>query len=152
MDPLEHASIPSLVYLALPGEPTLLGLMALVLGAIFPDLDALTNEHRSYLHSLLPFLPVFLLGLHLRGSFLLFALGWGSHLFLDFFTGVIPPVYPLSRRGWGLSIVVNGPGNFRINVKLIERYPEKRHNYELEIGGSFALIFLTILTAIIRLR
>ncbi|WP_099209235.1 metal-dependent hydrolase [Thermococcus henrietii] len=152
MDPLEHASIPSLVYLALSGEPTLAGLTALALGAVFPDLDALAEEHRSYLHSLLPFLPVLLLGLHLGSPFLLFALGWGSHLFLDFFTGVVPPAYPLSRRGWGLSITVTGPGNFRIRAEIIERYPDERHDYRLEIGGSFALALLAILTAIIRLH
>lgn len=151
MDPLEHASIPSLVYLALSGEPTLTGLTALVLGAVFPDLDALAREHRSYLHSLLPFLPALLLGLHFK-PFLLFALGWGSHLFLDFFTGVLPVVYPLSRRGWGLSIIVTGPRNFRIELRLIERYPDRKHDYRLEIGGSFALAILAILTAIIRLN
>jgi len=152
MDPLEHASIPSLVYLALSGEPTLSGLTALVLGAVFPDIDALADEHRSYLHSLLPFLPVLLLGLHLGGPFLLFALGWASHLFLDFFTGVIPPVYPLSRRGWGLSIIITGPSEFGIEIKLIERYPDKKHEYRLNVGGSFALAILTVLTAIIRLH
>ncbi|AIU69044.1 hypothetical protein TEU_01090 [Thermococcus eurythermalis] len=151
MDPLEHASIPSLVYLALSNEPTLTGLTALVLGAVFPDLDALAEEHRSYLHSLLPFLPALLLGLHFK-PFLLFALGWGSHLFLDFFTGVVPPAYPLSRRGWGLSIIVTGPTNFRIELRLIERYPDRKRDYRLEIGGSVALALLTILTAIIRLN
>jgi len=152
MDPLEHASIPGLVYLALAGEPTLTGLTALVIGSVFPDLDVLAEEHRSYLHSLLVFLPVLLLSLHLGGSFLLFNLGWGSHLFLDFFTGVIPPAYPLSRRGWGLSITVSGPRDFRIKLKLIERYPDKKHDYRLEIGGSVALALLTLLTAIIRLN
>ncbi|GAB6136763.1 metal-dependent hydrolase [Thermococcus prieurii] len=152
MDPLEHASIPSLVYLSLSSEPTIAGLTALVLGAVFPDLDALAREHRSYLHSLLPFLPALLLGLNLGGPFLLFALGWGSHLFLDFFTGVVPVAYPLSRRGWGLSIIVIGQGNFRIKVELIERYPDRKHDYRLEIGGSFALALLAILTAIIRLH
>ncbi|WP_456420432.1 metal-dependent hydrolase [Thermococcus sp.] len=152
MDPLEHASIPSLVYLALAGEPTLTGLTALVIGSVFPDLDVLAEEHRSYLHSLLVFLPALLLGLHSGGSFLLFTLGWGSHLFLDFFTGVIPPAYPFSRRGWGLSITVTGPRDFRIKLELIERYPDKKHNYRLEIGGSFALALLTLLTAIIRLN
>ncbi|WP_297536503.1 metal-dependent hydrolase [Thermococcus sp.] len=152
MDPLEHASIPGLIYLALSGEPTLTGLAALIIGAVFPDLDVLAEEHRSYLHSLLPFLPALLLGLHLGGPFLLFALGWGSHLFLDFFTGVVPVVYPLSRRGWGLSITVAGPRDFRIEIKLIERYPERRHDYRLEIGGSAALALLTTLTAIIRLH
>jgi len=152
MDPLEHASVPSLIYLALSGEPTLAGLTALALGAVFPDLDALAEEHRSYLHSLLPFLPVLLLGLHLGGPILLFALGWGSHLFLDFFTGVIPLVYPLSRRGWGLLIIIAGPRNFRIKIKLIERYPDKRHDYRVDISRGFALAVLTILTAIIRLH
>jgi len=152
MDPLEHASIPSLVYLSLSGEPALAVLSALALGAVFPDLDVLAREHRSYLHSLLPLLPALLLGLHVGGPFLLFALGWASHLLLDFFTGVVPVVYPLSRRGWGLSITVIGPRNFRIKIELIERYPEKRHDYRLEIGGSFALAALTILTAIIRLH
>ena len=151
MDPLEHASIPSLIYLALSGEPTLSGLLAIVLGSVFPDLDALAEEHRSYLHSLLPFLPALLLGLHFK-PLLLFALGWGSHLFLDFFTGVIPPLYPLSRRGWGLSIIVTGPRNIGVELRLIERYPDKRRDYRLEIGGGFALVALTILTAIIRLH
>ncbi|ASJ01667.1 metal-dependent hydrolase [Thermococcus gorgonarius] len=152
MDPLEHASIPSLVYLALSPEQSLGFMMALVVGAVFPDLDVLTKEHRSYLHSLLPFLPAFVVAVLLGGCPLAFTLGWLSHLFLDFFTGVIPPAYPLSRRGWGLSITITGPRNFGIEVKLIERYPEKRHDYRLEIGGSFALALLTLLTAIIRLH
>ena len=151
MDPLEHASIPSLVYLSLSSEPTIVGLTSLVLGAVFPDLDALAEEHRSYLHSLLPFLPALLLGLHFK-PFLLFALGWGSHLFLDFFTGVVPVAYPLSRRGWGLSIIVTGPRNFGVKLRLIERYPDRKHDYRLDIGGSLALTLLAILTAIIRLH
>ncbi|WP_297508143.1 metal-dependent hydrolase [Thermococcus sp.] len=152
MDPLEHASVPSLVYLALSPEPSLVFLTALVVGAVFPDIDVLAGEHRSYLHSLLLFLPALLVAVLLGGYPLAFALGWLSHLFLDFFTGVIPPVYPLSKRGWGLSIAVTGPMDFGIEVKLIERYPEKRHDYRLEIGGSLALALLTLLTAIIRLH
>lgn len=152
MDPLEHASIPSLVYLAISGEPTIVGLTALALGAVFPDLDVLAKEHRSYLHSLLAFLPILLIGYMLGGPFLLFVLGWSSHLFLDFFTGVVPPVYPLSRKGWGLSIVITGPKNFSVKIKLVESYPDKRHDYSLEIGGSTVLALLVILTAIIRLH
>ncbi|NJE03967.1 metal-dependent hydrolase [Thermococcus sp. MV11] len=152
MDPLEHASIPSLVYLALAPEPKVGALVALTIGAVFPDLDALAEEHRSYFHSLLALLPALLAGYLLKGLPLLFALGWASHLFLDFFTGVIPPFYPLSRRGWGLSITVIGPRNFRVKAKLIERYPDKRHDYRLEIGGSFALALLALLVAIIRLH
>ena len=88
----------------------------------------------------------------LGGPFLLFALGWSSHLLLDFFTGVVSPTYLLSRRGWGLSITVAGPRDFGASVKLIERYLDKRLDYRLEIGGSLALALLAVLTAILRLH
>jgi len=51
-----------------------------------------------------------------------------------------------------LSIIVTGLGDFRVSVKLIERYPDKKHDYSLEIAGSLALALLAVLTAIIRLR
>ncbi|WP_297499654.1 hypothetical protein [Thermococcus sp.] len=72
MDPLEHAPIPSLVYLALSPKPSLGFLMALVVGAVFPGLDVLTGEHCSYLHSLL-FLPALVLAVLLGGYHLAFA-------------------------------------------------------------------------------
>ncbi len=154
MDPLEHASIPTLTYLALSPGPTWGGALALAIGATFPDLDAFAREHRSYLHSLLFALPAFLLA-HLSGNpyALLFSLGWLSHLFLDFFTGVIPPVYPLSRRGWGLSITARGgPSGAGLSIRIIERYPDPRHDYEIEAGGSVALGLITLTALIIRLH
>jgi len=154
MDPVEHASIPTLAYLALSTEPTWGGALALIIGATFPDLDAFTREHRSYLHSLLLALPAFLLA-YLSGNpyALLFSLGWLSHLFLDFFTGVIPPVYPLSRRGWGVEITAcGGPSGFGIGLRVVENYPDPRHDYELNIGGSIALGLVALAALIIRLH
>jgi len=154
MDPFEHASIPTLAYLALSNEPTWGGALALIIGAVFPDLDAFTREHRSYLHSLLLALPAFALAC-LSGSpyALLFSLGWLSHLFLDFFTGVIPPVYPISRRGWGIEIRARGgPSGAGFEVHLVERYPDPRHDYEIEVGGSVALALLMLAALLIRLH
>ncbi len=154
MDPFEHASIPTLAYLAISNEPTWGGALALILGALFPDLDAFCREHRSYLHSLLFALPVFFLA-YLSGNpyALLFSIGWPSHLFLDFFTGVIPPVYPLSRRGWGISITARGgPSGAGLSIRIIERYPDPRHEYMIEVGGSVALAILAITALIIRLH
>ncbi|WP_297521699.1 metal-dependent hydrolase [Thermococcus sp.] len=154
MDPFEHASIPTLAYLAISNEPTWGGALALILGALFPDLDAFCREHRSYLHSLLFALPVFFLA-YLPGNpyALLFSLGWLSHLFLDFFTGVIPPVYPLSRRGWGISITARGgPSGAGLSIRIIEHYPDPRHEYRIEVGGSVALAILAITALIIRLH
>ncbi len=154
MDPLEHASIPALAYLALSTEPTWGGALVLILGAVFPDLDAFTREHRSYLHSLLFALPVAFLAYLSGNSYaLLFSIGWLSHLFLDFFTGVIPPVYPLSRRGWGISITAHGgPSGAGFEVRLGERYPDPRHDYEIDAGGSVALGLVTLAALIIRLH
>ncbi len=154
MDPLEHASIPALTYLALSTEPTWGGALALIIGAVFPDLDAFTREHRSYLHSLLFALPVFLLA-YISGNpyALLFSIGWLSHLFLDFFTGVIPPVYSLSRRGWGIEITARiGLRGFGIGLRIVENYPDPRHDYELNIGGSIALGLITLAALFIRLH
>lgn len=154
MDPVEHASIPTLAYLALSNEPTWGGALALAIGATFPDLDAFTREHRSYLHSLLFALPAFLLAYLSDNPYaLLFSIGWLSHLFLDFFTGVIPPVYPLSRRGWGVEITARGgPSGFGIGVRVVENYPDPRHDYELNIGGSVALGLIALAALIIRLH
>jgi len=153
MDPLEHASIPALAYLALSSEPRLGVLTALVVGATFPDLDALTKEHRSYLHSFIPFLPTLLLGLHLGGPVLPFALGWASHLFLDFFTGVIPFAYPLIRRGYGIEIFARGgTSGLRIEPKILTEYPDPRREYEISIGGSVALTLLTLVVTLLRLH
>ena len=154
MDPLEHASIPTLAYLALSENPSWGGLLTLVIGATFPDLDAFTREHRSYLHSLILALPAFELA-YLWGNpyAMLFSLGWLSHLFLDFFTGVIPPVYPLSRKGWGIEITARGgPSGFGISIRTIEHYPDPRHDYEVNSGGSLALFLLTLTTVLIRLH
>ena len=154
MDPFEHASIPTLAYLALANEPTWGVALALIIGALFPDLDAFCREHRSYLHSLLFAVPAFLLT-RLSGSpyALLFSLGWLSHIFLDFFTGVIPPVYPLSRRGWGISITARGgPSGAGFEVHLLERYPYPKHDYEIEVGGSVALALLTLAALVVRLH
>jgi len=154
MDPLEHASIPTLVYLAVAGEPAISSIAALVVGATFPDLDAFSREHRSYFHSLLLAVPVLALTYWWgNGYALLFSLGWLSHLFLDFFTGVIPPIYPLNRRGWGISITLRGgPSGFGVGIKLIERYPDERHDYEIESGGSVALLLLTLGALLARLH
>jgi inner membrane protein len=151
MDPLEHASIPTLAYLALSHSPDPISALILMAGAVFPDLDALAKEHRSYLHSLLVFAPFMLLGWIAGGYPLLFALGWASHLFLDFFTGVIPPVYPLSRRGWGLSVKLwGGLSGVHFKIEVIERYPEPRREYQLEVGGGFALFITAIFVLIVR--
>jgi inner membrane protein len=151
MDPLEHASIPTLTYLALVRSPHPISALILMIGAVFPDLDALTKEHRSYLHSLLIFTPFMLLGWVTGGYPFLFVLGWATHLFLDFFTGVIPPVYPLSRRGWGLSVRLwGGMSGVHLEIGIIERYPEPRHDYEIKIGGSTALFMITLAVLLIR--
>jgi len=153
MDPIEHASIPALAYLALSNDPHLGAILALAAGAVFPDLDAFTKEHRSYLHSLIPALPFSLLAYHLGGLSLLFALGWLSHLFLDFFTGVIPFAYPLSKKGYGVEIhAKGGAGGLKIETKLLSRYPDPRRSYEISIGGSVALLLLTLGVLIIRMH
>ncbi|ASJ07736.1 hypothetical protein A3L11_00210 [Thermococcus siculi] len=154
MDPLEHASIPVLAYLAISNEPTWGAVAALVIGAVFPDLDAFCREHRSYLHSLLFALPLFGLACWSGNGYApLFTVGWLSHIFLDFFTGVIPPVYPLSRRGWGISIRARGgPRGFGIKVRMVESYPDPRHDYDIEIGGSVALLLVTLAALLIRMH
>ncbi|NJF25256.1 metal-dependent hydrolase [Thermococcus sp. Bubb.Bath] len=151
MNPFEHASIPTLAYLALAHSPNLISALILMIGAVFPDLDALAKEHRSYLHSLLVFAPFMLLGWIVGGYPLLFVLGWASHLFLDFFTGVIPPIYPLSRRGWGLSLRLwGGVSSVHFGVEVIERYPEPRREYRLDVGGGFAMFLIALFVLIAR--
>jgi inner membrane protein len=148
MDPLEHVSIPSLIYLSLVPEPGLAHLLVLIAGATFPDIDALSKEHRSYLHSVLPILP--LLPFSGNGYITLFLLGWLTHLFLDFFTGPVPLLYPLSRLGLGVSIKVRTFKPY-LTIKVIRGYPEPKKPRELEVGGSFALALLTLLVLLVRL-
>ena len=153
MDPLEHASIPALLYLALFPAPELAGIVILVTGAVFPDLDVLSKEHRSYFHSLLSFLPIFLAGWHFGGHLYLFALGWFSHLFLDLFTGVLPFFYPISRKGYGVSVrAVLGFHAPRFSLEIVSAYPTPRRDYELDLGGGLALFLLTLLGLILRLH
>ncbi|WP_324736080.1 metal-dependent hydrolase [Thermococcus sp. SY098] len=59
MDPLKHASIPLLAFLAISKSPSLASVAVLVFGAIFPDFDVLFEEHRGYFHSLLFIIPIF---------------------------------------------------------------------------------------------
>ncbi|ASA78197.1 metal-dependent hydrolase [Thermococcus sp. 5-4] len=154
MDPLEHASIPALAYLALSSNPTAGLVLAIIIGAVFPDLDAFTREHRSYLHSLLLAVPITGLA-YLAGNpyAILFSLGWLSHIFLDFFTGVIPFAYPLMRRGYGIEIFARGGTNgLRIEPKVLTRYPDPRREYEISIGGSVALALLTLAVMVLRLH
>ncbi|MBP1911212.1 metal-dependent hydrolase [Thermococcus stetteri] len=153
MDPLEHASIPTLLYLALSPVSDFTGIAFLVAGAVFPDLDALSKEHRSYFHSLLSFLPAFLAGWHFGGYFYLFALGWLSHLFLDLFTGVLPFFYPIFRKGYGISVrAVLGLHIPRFHLRIISAYPTPRRDYELDIGGGLALSLLTLFVLLLRLH
>lgn len=153
MDPLEHASIPTLLYLTLSPAPEVTGIIFLVAGAVFPDLDVLSKEHRSYFHSLLSFFPVFLAGWHFGGYLYLFALGWLSHLFLDLFTGVLPFFYPLSRKGYGISVrAVLGLHIPKISIGILLAYPTPRRDYELDLGGGLALFLLALLCLLLRLH
>ncbi len=139
---------------ALPREPPLAAVLALSISPSFPHLPASTRDPRSYFHSLLLAIPAFVVACLWGNPYtLLFSLGWLSHLFLDFFTGVIPPVYPLARKGWGIEITARGgPSGFGISIRTIEHYPDPRHDYELDVGGSVTLLVLTLAALLLRLH
>ncbi|NPA47950.1 MAG: metal-dependent hydrolase [Thermococci archaeon] len=152
MDPLKHASIPALAYLAVSKDPCLLALAVLVAGAVIPDLDALTREHRSYLHGLPFAVPVILPALLTGNTYVwLFAIGVWFHILLDFFTGVIPFLYPFRKTGYGLSVRMRaGPGGFGLSVRVIRADPSPRRDYDVDLGGG--LVMLIVATAVAALR
>lgn len=98
-------------------------------------------------------MPAFLTGWYFGGYPYLFVLGWLSHLFLDLFTGVLPFFYPISRKGYGISVrAVLGLHVPKLSIGILSAYPTPRRDYELNLGGSLALLLLTLLVIILRLH
>ncbi len=153
MDPLKHASIPALTYLAVSRNPGTLALVTLIAGAVSPDLDALTKEHRSYLHGLPFALPVTLLTLTTGNTYSqMFAIGLWFHILLDLFTGVIPFLYPFRKIGYGVKVRLRaGPGGFGLSVRLIKAYPSPRRDYDIDLGGGLVMLAVTVTVAALRL-
>ncbi|AHF79956.1 metal-dependent hydrolase [Thermococcus paralvinellae] len=158
MDVLKHASIPLLAFLALSKNPSLISIIILVFGSIFPDFDVFFKEHRSYFHSLLLLAPLFTVSLYVQNIYLrLFVFGIGIHLFLDFFSGVIPFLYPLRKKGFGLKVlgVVAFESLPRISVKyeILVGYPSKsRGSYVGFSNDSLAITLIALIVLLIRLN
>ncbi|CAB49084.1 metal-dependent hydrolase [Pyrococcus abyssi] len=147
-------------FLSLSSNPEISPLILLVIGSIFPDLDVFTffsfeslalhggedirKEHRSYLHSLLFLAPLVLVSLAFKSLFM-FTIGAASHLFLDFFSGVIPFFYPLKRKGYGVKIILSIGTGFSIKAKIILRYPDPKIERKIEISKSIYLLLLTLI-------
>ncbi|NJE07812.1 metal-dependent hydrolase [Thermococcus sp. M39] len=158
MDPLKHASIPLLAFLALSKNPGLISITILVFGAIFPDFDIFFGEHRGYFHSLLFLIPLFAASLYVRNIYLwMFAFGVAVHLVLDFFSGVIPFLYPLRKKGFGLKvsgiIIFERLPKIDIKYEILVGYPTKsRGSYVGFSNESLAIALVALIVLLIRLN
>ncbi|MFA4646997.1 metal-dependent hydrolase [Pyrococcus kukulkanii] len=143
MDPIEHASIPTIAYLSFL-NPGPLNLIMLILGSVFPDFDVFAKEHRSYLHSLLFLIPLALLSL-LLPWLKMFAVGVAFHLALDAFSGVVPFLYPWKRKGYGLELIVRMK-DFQISIsaRIVSGYPTPKIERTLKLNRSIPLGLLTL--------
>ncbi len=153
MDPLKHASIPALAYMAISGSTDITAIVALVAGAVMPDLDALGREHRSYLHSLVFVIPLTLAALASRNTYaILFTAGVWFHLFLDAFTGVIPFIYPFRRIGYGIKVRIKvGSSGLGVEIKLVKAYPTPRREYNVDVGGGMVILIIAVAVLIVKL-
>ena len=153
MDPLKHASIPLLAFLAISKSPSLVSVTVLVFGAVFPDFDIFFEEHRGYFHSFLFLIPLFAVSIYTQNSYLqLFVFGVGMHLFLDSFSGVLPFLYPVRKKGFGIKVsgVVAFESLPRMNIKyeILVGYPSKSRGTYVGLSNeslAIALIALTVL-------
>ena len=160
MDPLKHASIPLLAFLAISESLSLASVVILVFGAIFPDFDVFFEEHRGYFHSFLFLIPLFAVSLYVQNIYLwLFVFGVGMHLFLDFFSGVLPFLYPVKKRGFGIKVsgIVIFESSPRINIKIkyeiLIGYPTKsRVSYVGLSNESLAIALITLIVLLLRLK
>ncbi len=158
MDPLKHASVPLLAFLAISKSPSLASVAVLVFGAIFPDFDVFFEEHRGYFHSLLFIIPIFMLSFYIQNHYLwLFVFGLGMHFFLDFFSGVIPFLYPVRKKGFGIKVsgIVIFESSPKINVKyeILVGYPSRsRGSYVGVSNESLTIALATLIILLIRLN
>ncbi|WP_457753206.1 metal-dependent hydrolase [Thermococcus sp.] len=158
MDPLKHASVPLLAFLAISKSPSLASVAVLVFGAIFPDFDVLFEEHRGYFHSILFLIPLFAVSLYVQNIYLwLFVFGVGMHFFLDFFSGVIPFLYPVRKKGFEVKVsgIVIFESSPRINIKyeILVGYPTKsRGSYVGLSNESLAMALVALIALLFRLK
>ncbi|ALM75044.1 metal-dependent hydrolase [Thermococcus barophilus] len=158
MDPLKHASIPLLAFLAVSKSPSLVSVAVLLFGAVFPDFDVLFEEHRGYFHSLLFIMPIFTLSFYIQNHYLwLFVFGLGMHFFLDFLSGVMPFLYPLRKKGFGIKVsgVIVFESLPKINVKyeILVGYPARsRGSYVGFSNESLAIALVALIALLFRLK
>ncbi|GAB6103039.1 hypothetical protein JCM16138_22620 [Thermococcus atlanticus] len=157
MDVLKHISIPMLAFLAITRELSLFLLAVFTFGAIFPDFDVFFDEHRSYFHSLIFLTPLSLLSLWTHSMYLwLFTAGAAFHIFLDFFSGVIPFLYPIKKRGLGIKImglvVFESLPRLKIRYRLILGYPERSRGSHTALSNeSVAMLIVALAALLLRL-
>lgn len=158
MDPLKHASIPLLAFLAISKSLSLASVVILVFGAIFPDFDVFFEEHRGYFHSILFLIPLFAVSLYVQNIYLwLFVFGVGMHLFLDFFSGVLPFLYPVKKKGFGIKVsgivIFESLPKMNIKYEILIGYPTKsRGSYVGLSNESLAIALITLIVLLLRLK
>ena len=151
MDVLTHVFLPLIVIYSLRREKFSKVYFPLAIFAILPDFDVFLGVHRSFLHSLLFLVPlaVFMLVVEcvLRSkieyayvaTFFLF-----SHLFLDFFAGGVPFLYPIVKIGVGVEFPVKVSFGSSIMIsdlmpRLVFVTPESVYGKTFEIVSGFGV-------------
>jgi len=106
MEPLLHLAIPASLMLLRGGRLRWVFLAGL--GGTLPDFDVFFMVHRSVSHSLSIAVIPLISGVMLRrrayayAALSAIALGWISHVMLDFISGLTPVIWPLSNYYYGL--------------------------------------------------
>jgi len=160
MDLLTHIFLPLIAIYSLKKEEFSRIYLATALFAILPDFDVFSGIHRGILHSLVFLIPLSLLILlsermlksevryAYTAVFFLF-----SHIFLDFFAGGVPFLYPVVKIGvgvefplkigFGSSLVIEG-----FMPRLVFMTPTPVHGKLFEVFSGFgvatAIIFALV--------
>jgi len=154
MDLLTHIFLPLIAIYSLRRFNKIYFVISLF--AILPDFDVFLGIHRGLLHSLVFLIPLALLILTLErllrsevryayiAIFFLF-----SHIFLDFFAGGVPFLYPIVETGIGVEFPMKVSFGSSVVIedfmpKLVFVTPESVHGKVFSVLSGFGVVTATV--------
>ncbi len=168
MDILTHIFLPLIVVYSLKRERFSKVYFPLAIFTILPDFDVFLGVHRSYLHSLLFLVPLAVFMLVVERAFrskieyayvaTFFLL---SHIFLDFFAGGVPFLYPIVKIGVGVEFPIKISFGSDIVIsdlmpRLVFITPESVYGKTFDVVSGFgvatAIMFMLIYIVDLKVR
>ena len=151
MDILTHIFLPLIAIYSLRREKFSKIYLLMTIFAVLPDFDVFLGIHRSYLHSLLFLIPLAVFVLVIErvfrskieyagvAAFFLF-----SHIFLDFFAGGVPFLYPIIKTGVGVEFPLKVSFGSSVMIedlmpRLVFITPESVHGKTFEVVSGFGV-------------